>query len=68
MLLFGKINCRKVNLMLSKFLDPKNDVCFRKIFGTEKNKDILIHFLKEKGRPLDLLSSGLSTGGNCGVK
>lgn len=41
--------------MLSKFLDPKNDVAFKKIFGTEKNKDILIHFLndmitfKEKG-------------------
>lgn len=33
--------------MLSKFLDPKNDVCFRKIFGTEKNKDILIHFLND---------------------
>lgn len=43
----GKINCRKVNSMLSKFLDPKNDVCFRKIFGTEKNKDILIHFLND---------------------
>ena len=24
--------------MLSKFLDPKNDVAFRKIFGTEKKK------------------------------
>ena len=42
--------------MLSKFLDPKNDVAFRKIFGSEKNKDILIHFLndmitfKEHGR------------------
>ena len=40
--------------MLSKFLDPKNDVCFKKIFGTEKNKDILIHFLNDmlafKGR------------------
>ena len=47
MLLFGKINSRKVNSMLSKFLDPKNDVCFRKIFGTEKNKDILIHFLND---------------------
>lgn len=41
--------------MLSKFLDPKNDVAFKKIFGTEKNKDILIHFIndmltfKEKG-------------------
>ena len=33
--------------MLSKFLDPKNDICFKKIFGTEKNKDILIHFLND---------------------
>lgn len=33
--------------MLCKFLDPKNDVAFRKIFGTEKNKDILIHFLND---------------------
>ena len=33
--------------MLSKFLDPKNDVAFRKIFGSEKNKDILIHFLND---------------------
>lgn len=32
---------------LTKFLDPKNDVAFRKIFGTEKNKDILIHFLND---------------------
>lgn len=33
--------------MISKFLDPKNDVAFKKIFGTEKNKDILIHFLND---------------------
>lgn len=33
--------------MLTKFLDPKNDVAFKKIFGTEKNKDILIHFLND---------------------
>ncbi len=33
--------------MLFKFLDPKNDVAFKKIFGTEKNKDILIHFLND---------------------
>ena len=33
--------------MLAKFLDPKNDVAFKKIFGTEKNKDILIHFLND---------------------
>lgn len=30
-----------------KYLDPKNDVAFKKIFGTEKNKDILIHFLND---------------------
>lgn len=28
-----------------KFLDPKNDVAFRKIFGDENKKDILISFL-----------------------
>ena len=32
---------------LTKFLDPKNDIAFKKIFGTEKNKDILIHFLND---------------------
>ncbi|MGL9717889.1 MAG: Rpn family recombination-promoting nuclease/putative transposase, partial [Wolbachia sp.] len=34
-------------MALSKFLDPKNDVAFRRIFGTEKNKDILVHFLND---------------------
>ena len=34
-------------MTLSKFLDPKNDVAFRKIFGSEKNKDILIHFIND---------------------
>ncbi|MEI8295973.1 MAG: Rpn family recombination-promoting nuclease/putative transposase, partial [Alphaproteobacteria bacterium] len=33
--------------MITKYLDPKNDVAFRKIFGTEKNKDILMHFLND---------------------
>ena len=33
--------------MFYKFLDPKNDIAFKKIFGTEKNKDILIHFLND---------------------
>lgn len=33
--------------MFSKFLDPKNDIAFKRIFGTEKNKDILIHFLND---------------------
>lgn len=33
--------------MFIKYLDPKNDVAFKKIFGTDKNKDILIHFLND---------------------
>jgi predicted transposase/invertase (TIGR01784 family) len=33
--------------MLSKFLDPKNDYAFKQIFGTEKNQDILIHFIND---------------------
>ncbi|WP_410542326.1 Rpn family recombination-promoting nuclease/putative transposase [Wolbachia endosymbiont of Tetranychus urticae] len=31
----------------SKFLDPKNDLTFKRIFGSEKNKNILIHFLND---------------------
>ena len=34
-------------MALSKFLDPKNDLAFKRVFGTEKNKDILIHFLND---------------------
>ena len=33
--------------MLTKFLDPKNDFAFKQVFGQEKNKDILIHFLND---------------------
>lgn len=33
--------------MLHKYLNPKNDVAFKRIFGTEKNQDILIHFLND---------------------
>jgi predicted transposase/invertase (TIGR01784 family) len=33
--------------MLGKYLDPKNDVAFKKIFGSEKHKDILIHFIND---------------------
>src|SRR5471030_1006409 len=33
--------------MFTKFFDPKNDFAFKKIFGTERNKDILIHFLND---------------------
>ncbi len=34
-------------MSLSKFLDPKNDLAFKRIFGSEKNKDILIHFIND---------------------
>lgn len=34
-------------MALSKFLDPKNDIAFRKIFGSEEHKDILIHFIND---------------------
>ena len=34
-------------MVLSKFLDPKNDLAFKRIFGTERNQDILIHFLND---------------------
>ncbi len=34
-------------MALSKFLDPRNDVAFKRIFGSEKNKDILIHFIDD---------------------
>lgn len=33
--------------MLIKFLDPKNDIAFKRIFGTEEHKDILMHFLND---------------------
>jgi len=32
---------------VSRYLNPKNDIAFKKIFGAEKNKDILIHFLND---------------------
>ena len=34
-------------MTFSKFLDPKNDVSFKRIFGTERNKDILIDMLND---------------------
>ncbi len=33
--------------MIGRFLDPKNDFAFRKIFGSKKYKEILIHFLND---------------------
>ncbi|WCR53288.1 MAG: hypothetical protein PG981_000310 [Wolbachia endosymbiont of Ctenocephalides orientis wCori] len=34
-------------MAISKFLDPKNDIAFRRVFGSTSNKDILIHFLND---------------------
>ncbi len=34
-------------MALSKFLDPKNDVAFKRVFGSEEHKDILIHFIND---------------------
>lgn len=34
-------------MAFTKFLDPKCDLMFKQIFGTEKNKNILIHFLND---------------------
>ena len=33
--------------MFGRFLDPKNDFAFKKLFGTKKHEDILIHFLND---------------------
>ncbi|NRB10969.1 MAG: Rpn family recombination-promoting nuclease/putative transposase [Rickettsiaceae bacterium] len=34
-------------MTFNKFLDPKNDIAFRRVFGSEQNKDILIHFIND---------------------
>lgn len=34
-------------MLRSKFLDPKNYYAFQRIFGIEKHKDILMHFLND---------------------
>jgi len=34
-------------MLITKFLDPKNDYAFKRIFGTERNKDILICFIND---------------------
>ena len=34
-------------MVASKFLNPRNDLAFKRILGSEKNKDILIHFLND---------------------
>jgi predicted transposase/invertase (TIGR01784 family) len=49
-----------------RFLDPKNDLAFKKVFGTEQNKAILINFLNdvlegehEKIEDVDFLKTSL---------
>jgi predicted transposase/invertase (TIGR01784 family) len=39
------LESRKKAMTFSRFLDPKNDYLFKRLFGTEKNKDILIYFI-----------------------
>ena len=34
-------------MSLGKFLDPKNDFCFKRIFGTERHQNVLIHFIND---------------------
>jgi len=34
-------------MSIERLLDPKNDFVFKQTFGTEKNQDILIHFLND---------------------
>jgi len=34
-------------MAMSKFLNPKNDIAFKRIFAANRNKDILIHFLND---------------------
>ena len=33
--------------MITTYLNPQNDIVFKRVFGTEKNKDILIALLNE---------------------
>jgi hypothetical protein len=32
---------------MRRFLDPKNDLTFKRLFGTKKNKGILLAFLND---------------------
>lgn len=34
-------------MYVSKFLNPKNDVAFKRIFAEDRNKDILMHFIND---------------------
>ena len=32
---------------MQKFLDPRNDVAFKKVFGNEQHKEVVIHFIND---------------------
>jgi predicted transposase/invertase (TIGR01784 family) len=36
-----------MTMVFSKFVNPQNDIAFKRLFGQERNKDILIHFLND---------------------
>ena len=38
---------RDIIMLMTKFLNPKNDYAFKRIFGTKRNQDILIHFIND---------------------
>ncbi|MDT3426190.1 hypothetical protein J2Z22_001710 [Paenibacillus forsythiae] len=46
---------------MNELLDPRNDFLFKRIFGSEENRDVLLAFLNktfiEAGRPLLVKSS-----------
>lgn len=37
-------------MAFSRFLDPKNDFLFKRLFGKEQNKDILIYFIAHRAK------------------
>jgi len=44
------LGCRQFSTMvdrMEKFADPKNDFVFKKLFGSENNKDLLIDFINK---------------------
>ncbi|MES2199122.1 MAG: hypothetical protein V4489_03020 [Chlamydiota bacterium] len=43
--------------MLGKFLDPKNDVAFKRIFGSENNREELLAYERAEKAKNDYLSS-----------
>jgi predicted transposase/invertase (TIGR01784 family) len=44
---FGDIYKNLVINIMQKYADPKNDIVFKKLFGDEKNKDLLIDFINK---------------------